>query len=377
MIFLGNNKKKTMQVKQQLKKLWKKLGKKFGKKPNICNDISWWARNKSLKVIDLIPPIYDNLIDEFTGHDEITKCLNFHQSEFRLPQTLVRISGARIRDAVGFVILPDGAFCEQCTWYPPYLIDHPAYYARYRRKRKIDGDVFSLLGVFSEGFYHWFHDTLPRLQNSIEYLPSETKYLIHSNPRKYQMDSLEAFGISNKQLIYQADIGDSVVENLWFATPAGNGIVGDFNTLKKVSIKLKNHLVDTSDSKKLCDKIYISRNKSSRSIVNEEAIIPLLNYLGFEFLLLEDLSLNQQVEIFSQAKVVIGAHGAGLTNIIYCKPNTFVGEIASIDVNPCYFALAKQFGLYYKRFYAEKNHDGRLSLDLTGFQKWLYEISGK
>lgn len=359
-----------MQIKQQLKELRKKLGKK----PNICNDISWWARNNSSEVIDLIPPIYDNLINEFSGYEEITKSLIFHQSEFRRPESLVRISGARVRDSVGFVILPDGSFCEQCTWFPPYLIDHPAYYARFRRKRKIDGDVFSLLGVFSEGFYHWFHDTLPRLQNSIEHLPSDTKYLIHSNPRKYQMDSLAAFGISKKQLIYQSDIGDTIIENLWFATPAGNGIVGDFNTLKKVSSKLKSYLVNKNNSKKTYNRIYISRKKAARSIVNEEAIEPLLKYHGFEFLLLEDLPLNQQAEIFSQADVIIGAHGAGLTNTIYSNPNTFVGEIAPRDVNPCYFGLAKQFGLCYKRFYAEESPDRRLTVDVSAFQKWLNEI---
>jgi hypothetical protein len=360
---------KTMQVKQQLKKLRKKLGKK----PNICNDISWWARNNRSEVIDLIPPIYDHLINEFTGHDEIIKSLIFHQSEFRRPETLVRIKGARVRDSVGFVILPDGAFCEQCTWFPPNLIDHPAYYARFRKKKKIDGDVFSLLGVFSESFYHWFHDTLPRLQNSIEYLPSGTKYLIHSNPRKYQLDSLEAFGISKKLLVYQSDIGDTVVERLWFATPSGNGIVGDFNSLKKVSSRLKNHLVGISNSNKIYKKIYISRNKSSRYIENEEAIKPLLKNHEFEFLLLEDLSLNQQAEIFSHAEVIIGAHGAGLTNIIYSNPNTFIGEIAPRTVNPCYLVLAKQFGLRYKRFYAEERPDRVLTLDLLAFQKWFNE----
>lgn len=365
--------KKTMQIKLLIKKIRRKLGKK----PNICSDISWWARNNNLNVIDLFPPIYDSLMNEFSGHDEIIKSLVFHQSEFRRPETLVNINGAIVRDSVGFVILPDGSFCEQCTWIPPYLINHPAYYARIRKKRKIDGDVFSLLGVFSECFYHWFHDTLPRLQNSMEYLPLGIKYLIHSNPRKYQIDSLEAFGISKKQLIYQPDIGDTIIENLWFATPAGNCIVGDFISLNKVSSKLKNHLVDTRNSKKIYSKrIYISRSKSSRSILNEEEIKPLLRKHGFEFLLLEDLLLKQQAEIFSQAEVIIGAHGAGLTNIIYAKPNAFVGEIAALDVNPCYFALAKQFGLCHKRFNAEIAPDGRLILDLDVFQKWLKEILG-
>jgi len=43
--------------------------------------------------------------------------------------------------------------------------------------------------------------------------------------------------------------------------------------------------------------------------------------------MLGTMSVLEQIELFSNADVVIGTHGAGLANILFCKPNTKVIEI--------------------------------------------------
>lgn len=54
-----------------------------------------------------------------------------------------------------------------------------------------------------------------------------------------------------------------------------------------------------------------------RQLVNENDVISLLNQYEFESFEPGRLSLEDQVRLFANADVVIGPHGAGLTNIIY------------------------------------------------------------
>ena len=66
------------------------------------------------------------------------------------------------------------------------------------------------------------------------------------------------------------------------------------------------------------ERIYISRNAATkRRIVNETQVVRALSEFGFTCHSLESLSLKEQVRLFRTAKVIVGPHGAGLTNMIY------------------------------------------------------------
>lgn len=74
--------------------------------------------------------------------------------------------------------------------------------------------------------------------------------------------------------------------------------------------------------------LYVSRNESSmRRILNEEEILPGLRDMGFHVISPAKLSLADQIDAFRNARVVLGAHGAGLTNIMFCRPNTTLIEL--------------------------------------------------
>jgi capsular polysaccharide biosynthesis protein len=49
--------------------------------------------------------------------------------------------------------------------------------------------------------------------------------------------------------------------------------------------------------------------------------------LGFESVLTERLSVHEQVEMFSQASVLVAPHGAGLANMVFARPGLTVLEI--------------------------------------------------
>ena len=64
--------------------------------------------------------------------------------------------------------------------------------------------------------------------------------------------------------------------------------------------------------------IYISRQKAKdRRVKNEEELMRLLSLHGFKRYFLEDMSVRAQIKLFSEAKIVISPHGAGVVNMIY------------------------------------------------------------
>lgn len=76
-------------------------------------------------------------------------------------------------------------------------------------------------------------------------------------------------------------------------------------------------------------RVYIKRGARMRGVSNEREVCEALVSLGFEILTLDDLSVATQVRLFAEADLIVGATGAGITNLIWCKPGTPVLVLAS------------------------------------------------
>jgi len=72
-------------------------------------------------------------------------------------------------------------------------------------------------------------------------------------------------------------------------------------------------------------------NDPRRTITNIKEIenILKLNYNNVIRVTLEDLSIKEQAQMFASSKIVIAQHGAGLSNMYFCRPDTFLLEIGS------------------------------------------------
>lgn len=66
--------------------------------------------------------------------------------------------------------------------------------------------------------------------------------------------------------------------------------------------------------------------------------------------MLENQSGVEQVTTFANLDILIAAHGAGLTNLIFMTPNSFVFELFPPKWQyACYRRLAENVGLLYKK----------------------------
>ncbi|MFC5279648.1 glycosyltransferase family 61 protein [Halorubrum rubrum] len=72
-------------------------------------------------------------------------------------------------------------------------------------------------------------------------------------------------------------------------------------------------------------RVFVAREDATvRRIANHDAVQQVLDRYNIDTYLLGELSVKEQVELFSSAELVVGPHGAGLTNILYGEDLTVV-----------------------------------------------------
>jgi hypothetical protein len=207
---------------------------------------------------------------------------------------------------------------------------------------------YCLANSICSNYYHWNIQCLAATI-LLKALPASQDICILLPPLKpWQQRSLELAGLKHYQtqpigtqvreiatLIYPSLLSGNYVFNPW------TGIASFFQNIKVAALGQIDFVANQS--------IYVSRlDNPRRKILNEELLIKKLTEIGFSIILLEQLSLDEQIQVFSQAKIVVAPHGAGLTNIVYCSPGTSVYELFSAHyVNTCYFRLAQIFGVNY------------------------------
>lgn len=98
-----------------------------------------------------------------------------------------------------------------------------------------------------------------------------------------------------------------------------------------------------------CERVYISRRDShNRVMSNERHIEEQMVKLGFAVFCLSGISFHDQAKLFRNAKTIVSPHGAGLSNIIFCKPKTQIIELTMDSyVNPCFVRIAQAFDFNY------------------------------
>lgn len=154
------------------------------------------------------------------------------------------------------------------------------------------------------------------------------RFAEHS-PRSYKViytkDKFGAFkylanqlGIDNSRLISLQELDGALISKAIHIHPIGyswNRSIYDFFA----RFRIKNN--------KSPKKVYISRKDSSRKFNNEEEIERFLKKQGFAIIQAENLTFEQQVELFSNTKILVAGHGAGITNILFMDIGTTLIEL--------------------------------------------------
>ena len=96
-----------------------------------------------------------------------------------------------------------------------------------------------------------------------------------------------------------------------------------------------------------------------RKIQNEDELIASLNELGVNIIELTGKSVKEQIAIFSDAILVIGGHGAGISNSLFMSQSAVMLELIQAsyqNVGP--MRLAQSSGAQYISMLFFKDGDG-------------------
>lgn len=117
-------------------------------------------------------------------------------------------------------------------------------------------------------------------------------------------------------------------------------------------------------------KIYVSRRSAvARRVVNEAQVATFMQQHGFAVVELETLDVRDQMLLFRNADTIVSQHGAALTNLLYCRPETTVVEIFGARTGggiALYERLSRQLQLDYRALDlggSSKDADIVLSID--------------
>ena len=213
-----------------------------------------------------------------------------------------------------------------------------------------DGTVAVLAAPYSNCYYHWMFDVLPRLHLLRQSGITCDKYLVNWDGLSFQTETLKMLGIPENKIIKNKP--DLHLKAQRLVIPSLSTHVG--YVPEWVCSFLRSELIRGMVPEPIEEfrKIYISRADAiHRHVVNEKEIITFLSDFGFRAVLPGSLSLAEQISIFSSAQVVIAPHGAGLTNLLFCSPETKVIEFFSPNyVRHYYWWIANHLGLDYYYF---------------------------
>lgn len=258
---------------------------------------------------------------------------------------------------------------------------HEFYYWRYhytRPRRDIDGTVMALRSP-ANNYYHTLVDNLPRLYWLHQPALRNEKLRVLVSGQPYAHED----GFLKKLLPPNAEIFVADRNCLWRAERI---IAADYLS-EQMSGALPRAYLDfflprvlPQRPRQRRHRLYISRRQApgGRRILNEEAVRTLLEARGFQVCLLETYSIEEQIELFYDAEMVVSPHGAGLTNTLFADTIDLVELHPTQAIMPHYYFMARAMGhRYHALCAAESGRHSSFAVDVDALARLLDRIEPK
>jgi capsular polysaccharide biosynthesis protein len=246
------------------------------------------------------------------------------QLAFDLPDELLWELNAQWRcwSDNGFIFSPDGSVILDAFSFPEQTelfryLGETGKTCRPQHHQHLQGDVFVWTNVGATNYFHVVSELMPRLQ-FLEGYPN-ARLLVPRMLPTFATDMLSSLGFSERLIpiesftVYTADRMLVTGWGLNFIPERYNWLRDKYSGFKRVT--------------KTRRKIYVERTKGFRTLQNQVEVRRLFEAYHFETVQAEVLSIQEQVELFSQAEIIAGPHGAGFTNTIWMNAPFTVLEI--------------------------------------------------
>lgn len=298
---------------------------------------------------------------------------------FRPRAASVMIESFELRDIMfdpvrAMLATPDGRLVRNTRYLVPDR-DYYNYELSIGDLRMAPGNALLVVGYNRSfrNYYHWIAQCLPAIQFGIGSAP-RGKILVTPPLSQMQQQSLALLGLDT---VDRMEVSFTVK---YFCTRALystflNGISGHEVSFAADHTRqcLK---AAVSLSRRGRRRLYVARTDTpNRPLRNQEEVAALLRTRGFDVIRPGDYSLREQIVLFDSASVVVGVHGAGMTNIGFCRAGTKVLEIVPRTyLNACMAVMAQTHGMDYalelcEAEEAEDPHTAHSVIDLDSLRR--------
>ncbi|MBV8386906.1 MAG: glycosyltransferase family 61 protein [Acidimicrobiia bacterium] len=275
------------------------------------------------------------------------------QGRFDLgPTYVLDVDGGRVCGADASVIGPDGTFFSGVA--NRFIRDRTAYPILRNPLlppvRHVAGTGAVVATAFATYYYHWMTEVLPRFAVLGDLL-DDADWVVTPSATSFQRECLARVGVDPKRFITPERRMHVEFDRL--LVPSMGGVM---NHTRPDSIAYMRSLFGVDGAAGGGRRIYVSRQgEFRRKVVNEAEVLDALQGWGFEAVDPGSMPVADQARLFSEASVVVGPHGGGLTNVMFCAPSTVLVELLSpLGQTLCFWTLANTAQLRYEPLFGRR-----------------------
>ena len=248
--------------------------------------------------------------------------------------------------------------------------------------KKISGTVLNLAqGASGNNYFHFFFDIIPKIYLIKKKIRNNIDFYYVSAPKKWQIKIFKILGITESKLINSSInkhiFADQIIclDHPWYHK---GFIQNQVKRLPKWVILINRKIFLKKALKFKCaKKIFLDRSGSRFNhcqISNQKTVNKWVKKNDLKICKPEKLPFKKQIHLFKNASVILGAHGAAFTNIIFCKPGTKIIEIIPAN-HPnkkceriCKILKLKYFRIVTKPDDSNKNFPFKIHLEKKHFK---------
>jgi hypothetical protein len=284
---------------------------------------------------------------------------------------------ARVHVGTGFVCTRDWEVIPDMEY---RLIDYPEIRKwKPRHLTRRTGTYSTIFSWNAENFGHWMFDFLPRLHSLAQAEPTAKLTLLMPDfLRSALRESMELLLPQNFAIEYHPYATWFQVEKLVWA-PVASGrcnffLPPDYFEAIRRPIFARFGL---PEQHKKTRRLFVTRRQAvTRRVLNEAAVSALLARYGFENVELSELSFREQVELFHQAEIVVGPHGAGLSSIVFSGDIRLVVFYATQLPLNHWHTLARGLGQEHYFLLSNVGEDDNFAVDTAELERTLRDELG-
>jgi capsular polysaccharide biosynthesis protein len=188
--------------------------------------------------------------------------------------------------------------------------------------RRIDGPVLPLGGRGTGNRGHFLCEHLPRVLLAREHLGAgfPLKMLVTPDHASWQAEYLARLGEEPENVI-EGSRGTVFCPEAWFVpnlSPTERADLYEPEIYREIARRFKRGLEPRRRDRRL----FITRKDApSRRLLNEDEVFAALRgtYPDLERVSLAGMSLQDQIALFAEARVVVGPHSQAFRNLLYCE----------------------------------------------------------